>query len=202
MGYTTDFIGHVDIDPPLNEHEMQYLIAFAATRHCERPGGEYAVAANPYASEGGLTTEQLNTVPPGQPGYWCQWEPCWDGCCLSFNGHEKFYAPVRWLEYLIEHFLELGAVASRSGESWFDGFTFDHVLEGMVIGCRRDNKKLFAIEVSDNEVTERVLRPADPRYLDWPPLPYEAAIDRQAERRTRRRRARPASDVVSLADRR
>jgi hypothetical protein len=200
MGYTTDFIGHIDIDPPLNEHEMQYLIAFSKTRHCERPGGEYAVAGNPYVCEDGLSTEQLNAVPPGQPGYWCHWEPCWDGCCLSFNGNEKFYQPVRWLTYLVEHFLMPDAVASRTGGSAFAGFTFDHVLEGMVIGCRRDTKELFAIEVTGNVVTEKALRPADPRYVDWPPLPYEAAIDRAESRRAQRRRRVRSDGVGSLAD--
>src|SRR5262245_28779808 len=31
VGYTTDFIGHVDIEPPLNEAEQAYLTAFASS---------------------------------------------------------------------------------------------------------------------------------------------------------------------------
>jgi hypothetical protein len=155
MGYTTDFIGHIDIAPPLNDAEIAY------------------------------------NIPPGeQPGLWCDWVPCWDRCCLSYNGVEKFYAPVEWIRYLIEHFLRRGAVASRADHPRFAEFTFDHVLEGMVVGCRRDNKELFAITVTDNVVHTQVLRRADPRYLDFPPLPYEEAIDRELTPRQRRRRER------------
>jgi hypothetical protein len=39
MGYTTDFIGHIGIDPPLNEAEQSYLRAFAESRRWDRPGG-------------------------------------------------------------------------------------------------------------------------------------------------------------------
>ena len=49
----------------------------------------------------------------------------------------------------------------------------------MVVGCRRDNKELFGIRVRGNVVSTEVLRSADPRYSDYPPLPYEEAIDRE-----------------------
>jgi hypothetical protein len=203
MGHTTDFIGHIDIEPALNDDEIAYLTAFARSRRCDRPGGPYAVPGNPYANDEGLTTEQANHVPGGQPGYWCRWEPCWDGCCLAFNGNEKFYQPVEWLRYLIQHFLKPAAHAAEAGEQWFSGFSFDHVLGGMVVGCRRDNKELFAINVSRNRVTEKILRPADLRYVDFPPLPYEASNDRWAESSRRQRRRQPRDGVVlSLSDRR
>jgi hypothetical protein len=75
-------------------------------------------------------------------------------------------------------------------------------LSGAVVGCRRDTKELFLVRVDDNDVVEEVLRPADPGYLDYPPLAYEEAIDRDRELIGRRRR-RPRSDVVvDLANRR
>jgi hypothetical protein len=39
-------------------------------------------------------------------------------------------------------------------------------------------------------VHEEVIRPADSRYLDLPPLPYEDAIDRNLSPRGKRRRLR------------
>ena len=91
-----------------------------------------------------------------------------------------------------------------SSEPRFEDFTFDHVLSGTVVGCRRDNKELFAIRVEDNEVSREVMVRADPRYVDYPPLPYEAVIDREDDY-TRRRRRRPlpeeSSKVVPLARR-
>lgn len=69
-----------------------------------------------------------------------------------------------WLRYVIDHFLKTGAEAS--GDTRFSGFTFDHVLNGTLVGCRRDNKELFAIRATDNVVTRTVLTRADPRYID------------------------------------
>lgn len=205
MGYTTDFIGHVDIEPRLNDSEIEYLTAFAASRRFDRPGGPYAVPGNPRADDdrADVPTEQYNRTAPGQPQLWCQWVPCWDGCCLSFDGMEKFYAPIPWLRYLIDHFLRPGALAAESGEDWFRDFTFDHRLDGMIVGCRRDNKELFSIKVTDNVVSEEILRPGDREYMDLPPLAYEAALDREAARRRRRNRGRTAVEtVVDLSSRR
>lgn len=191
MGYTTDFIGHIDIEPSLNEPEILYLSAFSASRRWRRSGGPYDVPGNPWADESGnVPTSDYNVPPAGQPGLWCDWEPCWDGCCLAYNGVEKFYGAVEWMRYLIDHFLKPGALASQTRDPRFAGFAFDHVLEGMVVGCRRDNKELFAITVSDNVVRTQILRRADRRYLDYPPLPYEEAIDRELSPRERARRER------------
>lgn len=205
MGFSTDFVGHIDIDPPLNDDEIEYLTAFAESRRFRREGGPYDVPGNPIAErmDDGPHGEDYNVPGDGQPNLWCDWQVCWDGCCLAWNGTEKSYSMISWLRYLIDHFLAPGGHAS--GHPGFEGFGFDHRLTGVVVGCRRDNKMLFAVRVVDNMVTEEVLRPADPRYVDWPPLPYEAEIDRERARsRRRRRRASPALDgsVVAFDDRR
>ena len=207
MGYTTDFVGHIDIDPALNQDEIEYLTAFAASRRFDRPEGPYAVPGNPYVddrAEADAAGDRYNRPAPGQPQLWCQWVPCWSGCCLSVDGSEKFYEPVAWLRYLVNHFLRPGARASKSGAPQFDHFTFDHALSGMVVGCRRDNKELFAITANGSRVSTKVLRAGDPVYWDMPPLPYEEKLDRWSERSRRRRRSRtPADgDVVDLAERR
>ena len=134
MGYTTDFIGHIDIHPPLNQAEQMYLHAFAQSRRYARPGGAYDVPRNP-AADGQRPVHDVdayNTVAPGQPSLWCQWVPCWDGCCLSHDGIEKFYAATDWMSYLIDHFLAPTALARNSGLEWFTEFTFDHRLDGVI----------------------------------------------------------------------
>jgi len=47
MGYSTDFLGHIDIDPSLNDAEHQYLRAFSQSRRWDRRAGPYAVPGNP-----------------------------------------------------------------------------------------------------------------------------------------------------------
>ncbi len=202
MGFSTDFVGHIDIEPPLNDAEIGYLGAFAGSRRYDR-GDPYEVPGNPRAETGEGAGDRYNRPPDGQPNLWCDWEVCWDGCCITWSGKEKSYSMEPWLRYVIDHFLKEGAHASRDPR--FEAFTFDHVLSGTLVGCRRDNKELFAIRVDANEVTREVITPADPQYLDFPPLAYEAEIDRQDEyMRRRRRRPLPEeeSKVVPLARRR
>jgi hypothetical protein len=206
MGYTTDFVGHIDIDPALNQDEIEYLTAFAASRRFDRPEGPYAVPGNPYVddrAEADAAGDRYNRPAPGQPQLWCQWVPCWSGCCLSTDGNEKFYEPVAWLRYLVNHFLKPGAQASRSGAPQFEHFTFDHALSGMVVGCRRDSKELFAITASGSRVSTKVLRRGEPEHWGMLPLPYEEKLDWWSERSRRRRSRTPADeDVVDLAERR
>lgn len=200
MGYTTDFIGHIDVTPPLNGAEQDYLAAFSKSRRWRRPGGPYEVPGNPVADHragpGDADIDDYNRPPDGQPGLNCDWVPCWDGCCLAFDGYEKFYAAVPWIEYLVGHFLKPDAQAASSGHPAFGCFTFDHRCDGLVVGCRRDNKELFAIRVDDNVVSKEVLRPADPRYRDWPPLPYEEEIDRWRDRARSHQRPQPVGGTV------
>jgi hypothetical protein len=201
MGYSTDFIGHIGIAPALNDAEIEYLTAFTTSRRCLRPGGPYDVPGNPLAeSSADFPTEVANRVAVGQPDFWCDWSVCWEGCCLAWSGKEKSYSMVEWLRYLIAHFLRPGAKAAKDPR--FAEFTFDHRLSGMVVGCRRTDKEIFAIRVSNNRVTERVLNPGDRRLGGLPPLPYEAEIDAQDEmfrgRRRRRQDRFPDDNVVPI----
>jgi hypothetical protein len=96
MGVNTDYLGHVEIVPNLNQAEYDYLHAFARSRRSHRPGGPYAVSPeDPHTGNGKREVERYNQIADGQPGYWCQWVPCPHGCCLVWNGHEKFYARRR-----------------------------------------------------------------------------------------------------------
>lgn len=199
MGYTTDFLGHIDLTPGLNEAEAEYLTAFADSRRCWRPGGPYEVPGNPRAEE--FTTDIANTVAEGQPGYWCQWVPCWEGCCVSFNGHEKFYDPIEWLEYLRDHFLKPGAEAAQSGLECFRDFTFDHRLNGVVVMNRRDTREMSAIVAVDNAIEKVVFVPGVPEAFVWGPLPYEEEEDRwrgRSRREEAERARRALDDVITL----
>jgi hypothetical protein len=204
MGYTTDFIGHFDIYPPLNDAEQAYLTAYARSRREGTEHAPYAVPANPAAEEfpppGRPVAAPSSGVNPRvsaldrPPGIWCGWVPGWCGDCLAYDGIEKFYQPVDWLRYLIEHFLRPGARAATSGLGYFEQFTFDHVLDGVVAGSRRDTCELFLIDVLDNEVTKTVLRQGDPQPWELELLPYQEESDRRS---IRRRRPKPPLRLVS-----
>lgn len=159
MGVNTNYLGHVDIVPGLNKAEYDYLNAFSRTRRSVRPGGPYAVEpADPHSGD----VDRYNAVNPGQPGYWCQWAPCPHGCCLSWNGHEKFYAGPAWLQYVIDHFLRAGAMARTSGDPQFVDFTFNHRVDGVIVGEQQDQRELFALDVVDGDVSTSILRRGDP----------------------------------------
>lgn len=186
MGYTTDFIGHFEIRPALNLAEREYLAAFSASRRWARPGGPYAVPDHPGLEEARGDTadhEDYNVPPPGQPQLWCQWVVCPEGCCLSWDGREKFYEPARWLIYLVDHFLRPEACARTSGDPQFIDFTFAHRVDGVVAACRRDTRRLWTIEAHDNEVSERDLVPGLEEWRVWGPFPYEVEADRYSRRR-------------------
>lgn len=119
MGYTTDFHGQFNLDKALTDEQKQTLEDFADERH----GG--------------------NTQPhEGFPGFWCQWRPGYDGKSIEWDGGEKFYDYVEWLEYIIKKFIQ----------PW--GLT----MNGQVEWRGEDPDDMGLIVVEDNVVTTKVGR--------------------------------------------
>jgi len=128
MGYDTDFEGQFAVTPPLADNHRTYLAKFSETRRMKRNAemtagrpdplreavglpvgidGGYFVGAEGFAGqEQAQDIVNGNAAPSGQPGLWCQWVPTEDGTAIEWDGGEKFYDYVEWLEYLIEHFLK------------------------------------------------------------------------------------------------
>lgn len=150
MGYTTDFSGAFSIAPSLEAKHRAYLRRFCEMRHMSlKPTGEglkdpiRKAVGLPFGREGEFCTVMLehgqpeiidyNEPPLGVPGLWCQWEAA--SCTtLQWDGGEKFYNYVEWLEYLIEHFFrpwgyELNGQIEWTGEDRDDRGT---------IGVRRN----------------------------------------------------------------
>jgi hypothetical protein len=146
MGYNTDFQGMFDLDRPLAPEHKAYLIAFANTRRMRRDATKTEGRADPtrlaarlpigpeggyFVGEEGFMGQKTagdvtdgNHSPEGQPGLWCKWEPTDDGLHIAWNGNEKFYDYVEWLDYLIEHFLEPWGYV-LNGEVKWRGEEFD-----------------------------------------------------------------------------
>lgn len=59
-----------------------------------------------------------NREPTTQPGLWCKWCLTKDGCYLEWDGGEKFYNYVEWLEYMIKHFFEPWGIKLNGEITW------------------------------------------------------------------------------------
>lgn len=144
MGYTTDFKGSFNITPALKPEHKAYINKFSETRRYKRDAGITEMMADPIRIAAGLpigvdggfyvnhnrcdwpyTRDTRNSVvdynepPAGQPGLRCQWVANDEGVELSWDGSEKFYNYIEWLEYLINTFLEPWGYALNGEIKWY-----------------------------------------------------------------------------------
>jgi hypothetical protein len=161
MGYTTKFEGEFVLDKPLSAVHQAYLEMFSGTRRMKRnasltrervdhvrdhaglpvgPEGAFYVGEGGYGGQNeGSDILNYNSPPKGQPGLWCKWEPTEDGQGIRWNGVEKFYDYVKWLEYLIENFLA----------------PWGYVLEGEVTWQGEERSDMGKLIVKKNKVTAK-----------------------------------------------
>jgi hypothetical protein len=195
MGYQTDFVGYLHVQPALTEPEIALVNRISGSIHLDRDRSGLRAVEEEDAALCELTADA--------PYGWSNWTCCSQGCCLSYDGGDKANHMVPWLKYLMATFLVPGATAAeRTG---FEELTCDHVLNGMVVGSRRDNRELYSITVRENEVEVELLWPGVPEWSDYPPLRYQTEIDRfrawvvahrleEAKERVRATRAASYSD--------
>jgi hypothetical protein len=112
MGYTTDFEGRFNLSRELTRKEDRELREFADRDH----------------------RKETNV-----PGYYCQWVPTDDGLGIAWDGGEKFYEYVEWLNYIIEHFMRPWGITVNGEVKWFGESSSD---TGMIV-------------VTDNVVTTK-----------------------------------------------
>ena len=152
MGYTTDFDGKIDIVPPLNEKEIEYLSKFADSRRMNRENGEYYVGGTGMLGQG--DDEDIidyNTPPSSQPSLWCQWIPTDDGTAIVWDGNEKFYESPQWMKFLIEHFLKPDSIAKKTNKHF--SFLQGHILNGEIYAQGEDGDDCWILKVTDNKVS-------------------------------------------------
>lgn len=152
MGYSTEYTGTVTVNPPLGPVEIAYLNAFSETRRMQRSNGPYFVeGSGPFGQGRDGDVLDSNAPAAGQPGLWCNWVPTEDGSGIEWNGVEKFYYGREWMQYLIDHFLKAGGEAK--GQPGFEGFTFDHVLNGVLDAQGDESDDAWQLTVADNLVS-------------------------------------------------
>ena len=75
---------------------------------------------------------------------------CEHGDRISWVRSEKSNDAVQALTFLVEHYLGPDAKAKDSESPDFAAFTFDHRLDGVIVGERDDTDELFLIRVVDS----------------------------------------------------
>lgn len=155
MGYNTDFTGSIQIEPPLNQSEINYLTKFGWTRHKTRKQGPFYVVDQEWNEYSFNDPNAININSPEgkQPGIWCHFIPTEDGSELVWDESEKTYDATEWIEYLINTFLKTNATAKDSKLPYFENFTFDHVCNGELFACGEDYDDRWKIVVKDNKVS-------------------------------------------------
>ena len=167
MGYTTDFEGAFVFEKPLTIPQATYLNLFAGTRRMKRnadimpPDGTHIYAHLPlgefaeyYVDGKGFAGQDredsildYNSPPPTQPSLWCNWvtnygEHCRDTAeaertLLFWNGNEKFYNYVEWLEYIIDNFI----------------IRWENKLNGVVVWKGELDNDMGRIRIVENHIT-------------------------------------------------
>lgn len=170
MGYTTDFTGRFELDKPLIAVHSDYLRAFGQTRRVKRDAAKTAELPDPVREMAGLpvgiegeyfvgatgdfgqeyTPDVIDDNCPSetQPGLWCQWTPTEDRTAIVWDGGEKFYHYIEWLEYVVKNFIE----------------PWGYKLNGRVHWVGEDSDDSGVIRVIDNVVesaTDVVTNPLD-----------------------------------------
>jgi hypothetical protein len=183
MGYSTDFCGSLKFNKPVEDWLVEYINKLGDTRRMKRDpekikeifpdwkekcfngdlgvDGGYFIGSNGFmGQEKDESVVEYNYPPYGQPGLWCQW--IINGDLLEWDGGEKFYNYVEWLEYLIEHFFApLGYVLNGDIE-WqgedYDDFGTINVVDNVVTvqdGIRVSSMSDFATDVLIEELENR-----------------------------------------------
>ena len=142
----------------LTDKEKEYLLRFSETRRMMRKpadlqaryggehglDGEYGTQGEFFAFDDGdcgqnETTGVIdyNKPPSTQPGLWCQWIPTEEGDGLEWNGGEKFYHYIEWLEYIIKSFMVRWGIVVNGYVKWIGEDKFNdqgtiHVVNNVV----------------------------------------------------------------------
>ena len=126
MGYTTSFNGKFSVSPPLKTEQAAYIDKFSMTRRVKRDSAIAGRKPDPIREAAGLPVGRCgayfvgaagfmgqdsdnsvidsNSPPEKQPSLWCQWVTADNGSAVEWDGGEKFYGYVEWIQYLIQHF--------------------------------------------------------------------------------------------------
>lgn len=153
MGYTTEFLGQIEITPPLSQEEINFLEKFSETRRMNRHNGPYYVDnAGDFGQDREDDIIDYNTPPQGQPSLWCNWIPTENGKYIEWNGAEKFYSSSQWMQYIIDHFIGETPLAQKELP-----FLVGHTCNGTITAQGEEIHDRWLLVVENNKVTTKAL---------------------------------------------
>lgn len=147
MGYQTEFEGNFKLNHPMTDDQQEYLNTFSLSRRValdvneiksELPirimvglpygeQGEYVILPELYCGElpydkAAFEENQsaiidYNTPPKSQPGLWCDWG-AYNNTEIAWNGSEKFYEYIEWIQYIIDHFMSRWGYVLNGSVQW------------------------------------------------------------------------------------
>ena len=144
MGYTTEFCGQFNLNKKLDDDTFNLLTGLARTRRMARNIEGFGVEGEFYWKDDGNCGQNdtpdvidYNKPPKTQPSLWLQWVPTEDRMSIEWDGGEKFYSYVEWIQYLITVILEPRG----------------YVLNGSVEWCGEERGDTGTITIENNVVT-------------------------------------------------
>lgn len=149
MGYTTEFEGFIEINPPLDQETADLINGLSETRRVKRDIKKLAELKNMSLSEAqekygedgefyydpddfkncgqtpDISVVESGDPPPSQPSLWLNWIYDPKTNSIIWNEGEKFYEYVAWMEYLIEKIIKPRGYQANGeiywrGESFYD----------------------------------------------------------------------------------
>jgi hypothetical protein len=142
MGYHTSFNGRAKLWPYCPDGMIDFVNHLSGTRRMKRrvdskygTEGEYYVLGSGMCGQGEESNiTHYNDSPSTQPGLWCQWiikqerfpqrmsiggqETIVTNNYLQWDGGEKFYDYVEWLDYLIARVFDPYEIKLMGDISW------------------------------------------------------------------------------------
>lgn len=182
MGYTTRFEGQFNLDKPLSIAQQQYLTLFSKSRRVKRNASklkpdrilcEVGLSVGKegcyFVGEDYSSIVDENYPPADQPELYCAWIPNEDGESIGWDGSEKFYKYIEWMQYLINNFLKpwgyvVNGTVIYQGEDAKD--SGEIVIKNNVL--ERNQSFTFILTSHERKVLEKALRCLDSHINDYP----------------------------------
>lgn len=162
MDNKAKFQGEITVNPPLNEFERSYLLAFHKTPHVIYVDGPLHVTSDDNETFAPTEDEYYSVIDrenfdTSQPGLRSFWDINDEGTGMLNEEPENAVMAGEWLDYIIKSLFSDKAKSyvgmHHTGDRRFDRFSFNHVFNGVIHGYGENPDDIWRITVKDNVVT-------------------------------------------------